>query len=188
MSPPIEDDWIDEDEEDRIVDESSGPTVRLTVGHGSDSFVGGDDVDHIILSGTIGQASDFLIEDAATFNRRTQSTMASSTVMISAEGMLLMSATAVELITIDAGSADDTLTIKGDFSSTALATGGVTFNGCGDAILDLDHLTSDLNVKVTRGNEEDDVTPEDTVRMEQPRLRTPIPKLNRTREPLPDVA
>ncbi len=188
MSPPFEDDWIDEDEEDPVEDESSGPAANLTVGHGSDSFVGGEDVDHIILSGIVGRASDFLIEDAATFNRRTQSAIESPTVMISAEGMLLMSATAVEMITIDAGSADDTLTIKGDFSSTALAKGCVTFNGCGAAILDLDHLTSDLNVNVKRGDEDDDVTPDDTVRQEQPRLRTPIPKLNRPREPLPDVA
>ena len=198
MSPAFAEDWIDEDEEDWLEEEPSGEAASFTVGHGSDSFEGGADVDHIILSGIVGQASDFLIEDAATFNSRTQSTVDPTTVMISADGTLLMSAKAVELITIDAGSADDTLTIMGDFSSTALANGSVTLNSCGDIAPDLDHLTSDLNVRVTRGSQDDDAetsdanlsntNPPDSSPPTRPRLRTPIPKLGLAREPLPDVA
>lgn len=188
MSPPLEQDWIDEDEEDWLEEQPAGTAASFTVGHGCDTFEGGPDVDHIILSGIIGHASDFLIEDAATFNKRTQSTVDPSAVMISAEGTLLMSAIAVDLITIDAGSEDDTLTIKGDFSSTALAKGGVTFNGCGNATLDLDHLTSDLNVDVKSSTGDEDAAPADADPPTPPRLRTPIPKLNRPNRPLPDVA
>ena len=84
--------------------------------------------------------------------------------MISADGALLMNTGAADRITIDAGSTDDTLTIAGDFSSTSLANGNVTFNSCGGTVPDLDHMTSDLNVRVTRGGLDDDaITPDSTV-------------------------
>ena len=198
MSPAFAEDWINEDGQDRLEGESSCDAVSFTIGHGIDSLEGIADIDHIILSGITGQTSDFLIEDAATFNRRTQSAATPSTVMISADGALLMNAGAADRITIDAGSTDETLTIAGDFSSTSLANGNVTFNSCGGTVPDLDHMTSDLNVRVTRGGLDDDaITPDSTVSNAippdagppiRPGLRTPVTILDRTRKPLPDRA
>ena len=193
MSPAFAEDWINEDGQDRLEGEPSCDAVSFTIGHGIDSLEGIADIDHIILSGIAGQTSDFLIEDAATFNRRTQSAATPSTVMVSADGALLMNAGAADRITIDAGSTDDTLTIAGDFSSTSLANGNVTFNSCGGTLPDLDHMTSDLNARVTRGGLDDDaITPYPTVSDAgppmRPGLRTPVPILDRTRKPLPDRA
>ena len=60
-----------EDGQDRLEREPYCDTASFTIGHGIDSLEGIADIDHIILSGITGQTSDFLIEDAATFNRRT---------------------------------------------------------------------------------------------------------------------
>ncbi len=143
---------------DTILGGGGNDVIRYTVGHGSDSVDGGDGEDHIIIDGIDGQSSSFLIEDADTYNARTGANTAPGTILISADGVLIMTATDIEKITVNAGSAGDSLTVNGDFSATALAEDGLTYNGeAGADTVNLSGLSSGHGVTVTGGGNSDDI-------------------------------
>lgn len=144
--------------DDTVNGSGENDIIRYTVGQGSDSVDGGEGVDHIIIDGMDGRSSGFLIEDADTFNGRTGANTAPGTIFISADGVLIMTATNVEKITVNAGSAGDTLTVHGDFSTTALAKDGLTYNGeAGADTVNLSGVSSGHGVTVTGGGTADDI-------------------------------
>jgi hypothetical protein len=100
----------------------------------------------VIVRGRTGSATAFLVEGSAAYSARTGSTAAAGQILVSADGALIMSLSNIDEITISAADPGDSLTVAGDFSSTALAIDGLIFEGVGDRV-DVTAVTSGHRVR-----------------------------------------
>ncbi len=133
------DNWVSSDEQpdgpttvegaDTLIGGKGDDSFRYIVGHGAVSIVGNDDNDQVIINGTDGQPTDFLVEDAASLNERTGAAVQDGQILVSANGVLMVTAKSIEGLTINTGASGDTVTIRGDFTSSGLPADGFTIAG-----------------------------------------------------------
>ena len=127
-------------------------------GDGFDLVDGGGvaaDSDELILSdpGAGSPGTSFLIEDAATHGGLTTGF---DEFAVKINGSDAVHSTGIEEISVVGGGGNDTLTIDGDFSSTAIASSTFFFEGgAGVDLLDASGLTSDHSVEASGGGGSD---------------------------------
>ncbi len=155
------DDWVSSDGQsndpstiegaDTLIGGKGDDSFRYIVGHGAVSIVGDEDNDQVILNGTDEAPTDFLVEDAAAFNARSGAGVPDGQILISANGVVIVTATSVEGLTINTGSGGDTVTIRGDFTSSGLGADGFTVAGNLSAYaVDASAITSAHSVTTSR--------------------------------------
>ena len=101
-------------------------------------------------------SSTILIEDAATYNVRTGSSIAADHVLISINGTLVIDAVNIEALNLYANTGD-TVTINGDFSASTLSSQPFIFDATENPTLNLGGITSNHGVAYISGSTGNDI-------------------------------
>ena len=138
-------------DDDTITGNTGQDSIIYHVGDGYDIIDGAGETDTFTLNGDNASSSTILVEDAATYNTRTGSSMTAGHVAISIDGVLSADLVNIENLIINTGTSGDTVNFSGDFSGTDLSTNGITINGTSAVdTVDASGITSSHSVYTLR--------------------------------------
>nr|WP_292610192.1 DUF5801 repeats-in-toxin domain-containing protein [Nitrobacter sp. 62-13] len=146
--------------DDVIFAQEGNDIINYTVGDGHDKVDGGTGNDTLVVNGSTAD-EHFFLETVAAYNTRIDPdyTGAASNVLVSNEtGQIMVEASNIESVTFNGGGGNDTLTVSGDFSGTAILNSTIHFNGeAGNDTLDLTTRVDNRRVVADGGADTDTV-------------------------------